>query len=172
MPLEVGLFGAARVLKNWLTGAAAVMMLQRKVNVPVRLHLNSGRDEGAEGARAGLDALLSLNPNVSMVDVPWLSPDDFRRYLYGMDLLLQPSFTETFNNVTADGCACGVPSVVSEAITWAPDSWKARADSAAHVAEIAYAILRDSRAASRGQKALDAHNGNAMAAWNNWLEAA
>jgi hypothetical protein len=171
MPLHIGLFGAARVLKNWLTAATAAMILQRRTGVALSLHVNSGRDEGAEGARTGLASILSLNPSVRIVDVPWLSADDFRRYLYGMDLLLQPSFTESFNNVTADGASCGVPSVVSDAIGWAPDEWKARADSASHIATVALQILRDKNAPLKGQKALDAHNLTAMAAWNSWLRA-
>jgi hypothetical protein len=169
MPLHVGLFGAARVLKNWLTAAAAVMILQREIGCLVHLHLNSGRDEGAEGARTGLMALLKLNLGVQVVDVPWLSADDFRRYLYGMDLLLQPSFTESFNNVTADGCSCGVPSVVSDSIAWAPDEWKAKADSATDIASVALRVLRDRNAGSKGQKALDEHNRQAMNEWRGWL---
>lgn len=169
LPLHVGLFGASRVLKNWLTAAASVGILQRHVQVPVTLHVNSGREEGGAGSRGGIDALLKLNTGVQLVEVPWLSVDDFRRYLYGMDLLLQPSFTETFNNVTADGVYSGVPSVVSDAITWAPETWKARADSACDLARVSLALLRDSKAAARGQKALDAHNETALAAWQRYL---
>ena len=169
MPLHVGLFGAARVLKNWLTAAAAAMILQRAAGVPVSLHVNSGRDEGAEGTRQSLRDLLTLNPKVSLVEVPWMSVDDFRRYLYGMDLTLQPSFTETFNNVVADAAACGVPSVVSDAITWAPSSWVAKADSAMDIARVAMNVLRDKNAAANGCKALDAHNRSAMQLWRAWI---
>ena len=169
MPLHVGLFGAARVLKNWLTAATAVMILQRQAGVPVSLHVNSGRDEGAEGTRQSLRELLALNPAVSLIEVPWMSVDDFRRYLYGMDLLLQPSFTETFNNVTADGTACGVPSVVSDAITWAPREWMARADSAVDIARVAINVLHDKKAAVNGCRALDAHNLAAMQSWRAWI---
>lgn len=170
MVLHVGLFGAARVLKNWLTAAAATMILQRALEAEVHLHVSTGRDEGAAGTRESLSDLLSLNPSVRLVEVPWLSVDDFRRYLYGMDLLLQPSFTETFNNVTADGCACGVPTIVSDAIDWAPGEWVAKADSATAIAEAACRVLRDKRAARKGWEALDRYNRGALAAWLNWLE--
>ena len=168
MPLHVGLFGAARVLKNWLTAATAVMILQRQSGVSVSLHVNSGRDEGAQGTRSSLRDLLTLNPAVQLVEVPWMTVDDFRRYLYAMDLLLQPSFTETFNNVTADGAACGVPSVVSDAITWAPKEWMARADSAVDIAHVAMKVLRDKHAAEMGCRALDAHNIEALRLWQPW----
>jgi hypothetical protein len=171
MPLHVGLFGAARVLKNWLTAAAAAMILQRQAGVPLSLHVNAGRDEGAEGTRETMKDLLAMNSEVHLVEVGWLAADDFHRYLYGMDLLLQPSFTETFNNVTADGVNCGVPSVVSDSITWAPQEWMARADSATDIARVAWSILRDKNAAQRGWKALDSHNAQAMAEWQGWLAA-
>ncbi len=86
-----------------------------------------------------------------------------------MDLLLQPSFTETFNNVTADGCACGVPSIVSEAIDWVPDEWIAKADSASQIADAAYLVLKDRKAAMKGWKALDTYNGAALKAWMEWV---
>jgi len=169
LDLNIGLFGAARVLKNWLTAAVAAMIVERRLGGNVALHLSSGRDEGAAAMRESLTELLALNPRLKIVDVPWLAVDDFRRYLYGMDLLLQPSFTETFNNVTADGCACGVPSIVSEAIDWVPESWIAKADSAIAIADAAYIVLRDRHAASRGWKALDAYNQDALKKWHDWI---
>lgn len=169
MDLEIGLFGAARVLKNWLTAAVAAMIVQRQMGGKVRLHLSSGRDEGSASMRESLNDLAVLNPQLELVDAPWMDVDDFRRYIYGMDLLLQPSFTETFNNVTADGCACGVPSVVSEAIDWVPESWIAKADSATDIARVACSLLRDKNAAKRGWKALDDYTADALKAWRMWL---
>ncbi len=167
--LDVGLFGAARALKNWLTAGVATMIMARSLGTPIRLHVSSGRDEGSAATRANLDALLSLNRSVHLVQVPWLSHDDFVRYLYGIDLLLQPSFTETFNNVTADGCFCGVPSVVSDAIDWVPQNWIAKADSAVQIASAGCALLRDRKAAANGWKALDNYNRVAITAWREWL---
>lgn len=169
MPLHVGLFGACRVLKNWLTAAVATAILQRKAGVAVSLHVNSGRDEGGEGTESNLKALLALNPGVTLVECGWFSSDDFRRYLFGMDLLLQPSFTETFNNVTADGASIGIPSVISDAITWAPAEWVATADSAADVAATAWRLLHDTHAPARGWHALDTHNRTSLPVWEAWL---
>jgi hypothetical protein len=171
MPLQVGLFGAARVLKNWLTAGTATMILQRHLNTEVYLHVSQGRDEGAGSTRDSLNSLLQLNGRVHLVEVPWLSADDFGRYLFGMDLMLQPSFTETFNNVTADGMARGVPSVVSDAIDWAPESWIAKADSATDIATVARRVLNDKHATKKGWQALDTYNTAAMQAWKRWLKA-
>lgn len=167
--LHVGLFGAARALKNWLTAGVATMIMAQSLKSRIALHVSSGRDEGSAATRECLDALLTLTASVDLVTVPWLGHDDFLRYLYGMDLLLQPSFTETFNNVTADGCFCGVPSVVSEAIDWVPDNWIAKADSAVDVASVGCALLKDKKAPANGWKALDNYNRAAIEAWRGWL---
>ena len=60
-----------------------------------------------------------------------------------MDLLLQPSYTEGFNMVTADGIAQGVASVVSDAIAWAPKNWQAETDDAIDIANKAVGLLHD-----------------------------
>ena len=69
-------------------------------------------------------------PHVKLVENGWQTWPQFRQTVRHMHLLLQPSYTESFNVVTADGVAEGVPSVVSDAIEWAPSSWKAEVDDA------------------------------------------
>lgn len=169
--LEVGLFGAARVLKNWLTAGAASMIIAGELGVQVRLHVNTERNEGAAATRRNLAALVTMNPRVSIVEVPWMRHDVFVDYLRGIDLCLQPSFTETFNMVTADGIAAGAPSVVSSAISWAPREWNAQPDSACDVARVGCAMVREGLAAHvcLGRAALEAHNRSALEAWKSWL---
>lgn len=169
MVLNVGLFGAARVLKNWLTAVTSAMIMQRTLKSPVRLHMNSGRDENPSATRQTISSVLGMNKDVTPVDVPWLGFDDFRRYIYGMDIMLQPSFTETFNNVTADGISGGVPSVVSEAIDWVPSNWIAKADSACDIARVGCKLVQSSHAAMDGWKALDRYNKAALPLWQKWL---
>jgi hypothetical protein len=167
--IHIGLFGASRVLKNWLTATVAVMIIANKTKKQIVFHVSGKRDEGAVHTRANMMDLLKLNPNVSLVDVPWLDHDDFLRYLYSMDLLLQPSFTETFNNVTAEGCLCGVPSVVSEAIFWVPDSWKSNADSAVDIANVGIKLLNDKSVNLDGWKALNNYNKKSEKQWLTWI---
>ena len=169
MVLNVGLFGAARILKNWLTAGVAAMVMSRRLDTDIRLHVSALRDEGAAHMRDNLQDVLALNPRVRAITVPWLDGDDFRRYLYGMDLCMQPSFSETFNNVTAEACVAGVPSVVSDAVSWAPHSWQAKADSAVSTADTGIGLLRDPHAAEDGWWALERHNVAAMKYWLDWL---
>ena len=86
-----------------------------------------------------------------------------------MHLLLQPSYTESFNVVTADGVAEGVPSVVSDAIDWAPRSWKAPVDDANAMALVGGKLLESRWAPGRGLSALKAYNRRAMHAWADFL---
>jgi len=85
-------------------------------------------------------------------------------------LLLQPSYTESFNMVTADGVAEGVPSVVSEAIDWAPEHWKAKSDDVLDIARIGRHLLSDTRAAHDGYEALQHHNCEGLKAWMGYLD--
>src|SRR5256885_8857503 len=61
----------------------------------------------------------------------------FRRLVRAMDIVLQPSYTETFNMVTADAVAEGVPVVVADSIEWVPRWWQARADEPRDITRVA-----------------------------------
>ena len=61
--------------------------------------------------------------------------DAARRVIGEQDILIHVSYTESFNMVTADGIAEGVPSVISAAIAWAPNSWKVDPDNVQEIAE-------------------------------------
>ena len=105
---------------------------------------------------------------------PWIPTIDrpqFRRTVRHMHLLLQPSYTESFNVVTADGVAEGVASVVSEAIEWAPDSWKAPVDDAHAMAAVGRKLLSSRRAPRQGLSALRRHNRRAIEMWRGYLAA-
>ena len=101
--LRLGLFGANRPLKNFLSGAAAAVELAARLRVPIELHLSTGRNEG--GNVRALDEMTEDIPNLRVVHTGWLSWPAFRRLLRTIDLVFQVSYTETFNVVTADAGA-------------------------------------------------------------------
>ena len=74
------------------------------------------------GVTDAVRQMLNNLPHVKLVENGWQPWPQFRNTVRHMHLLLQPSYTESFNVVTADGIAEGVPSVVSDAIEWAPGS--------------------------------------------------
>ena len=107
--------------------------------------------------------------HVKLVENGWQPWPQFRQTVRHMHLLLQPSYTESFNVVTADGVAEGVPSVVSEAIDWAPRSWIAPVDDANAMARVGRRLLDSRWAVRRGRAALKEHNRRAMCAWDEFL---
>jgi len=69
-------------------------------------------------------------PNVKLVENGWQTWPQFRQTVRHMHLLLQPSYTESFNVVTADGVAEGVTQRGFRCHRLAPQSWKAPVDDA------------------------------------------
>ena len=165
--LRVGLFGAARVLKNGLTAAAAAAELAARLRVPTELHVSVEKDGG--GTMRSIQELTEGVPNLRLVDAGWQPWAKFRKLVGHMHVLLQPSFTESFNVVTADGIAEGVASVVSDAIDWVPERWQAHADDAGDVARVAEYLLHNPRAVEDGRKALRAYVDDAFARWREFL---
>jgi|SRR5579859_3256210 len=98
--------------------------------------------------------------------MPWAK---FRQLVGHMHLLLQPSFTESFNVVTADGVHEGVPSVVSTAIDWVPSRWQADADDAEDLVRVAQYLLHTPQAIDDGRKALLAYVAQGIQTWRGFL---
>lgn len=169
-PIKIGIFGAIRPQKNVLTAAAAAIVIGRRLNRPVELWVNSGREEGGTGTLTNALRQLTRNlPNFELKQAQWAPWGTFKQTVAAMDLLIQVSYTESFNMVTADGIANGVPSVVSNAIYWAPKSWMARGDDALNVAEVGIKLLRDKRLRAKGPVALEKHNDIALKSWKKFL---
>jgi hypothetical protein len=169
-PLRIGAFGATRPLKNFMSAAGAALTLARTLKSNLELWVSSGRAEGGgDTIMRAVHAMLDLVPGVSIVESGWQSWPKFRQIAGHMHLLLQPSYTESFNMVTADGVAEGVPSVVSDAIDWAPQHWKANVDDVFDIARVGRYLLSDSNAAADGWKALEDHNSKGLEAWRTFL---
>jgi hypothetical protein len=128
--LRIGAFGAMRVLKNLMTAAGATLQIANAKRAELEFWISAGRSEGAGWVIEAVRQMLNGLPHVKLVENNWQTWPRFRQTVRHMHLMLQPSYTESFNVVTADGVAQGVPGVVSDAIDWAPDSWKAPVDDA------------------------------------------
>lgn len=168
--LRIGAFGSLRVYKNFSTAIAAAVELTSRLKCHSEIWINSGRHDGAGNVvyRTAQSWTKGL-PNVTLKTLHWASWPEFRRFLGGMNILMQPSYTETFNNVTADGITVGTPSVVSESIEWAPTQWKAEPDDSSHVAEVARQILFDPHAPAEGYKSLQNYVVRGLPFWEKFL---
>jgi hypothetical protein len=105
-----------------------------------------------------------------LIESPWAEWSQFRATVAHMDLCMQVSFTETFNIVTADAVAEGVPSVVSSAIEWTPERWHADVDNAADIARVGSALLWDTHAAEEGLHALERYLKCGLKHWLEYLD--
>jgi len=169
--LRIGCFGAARSYKNVLTSAAAALEIAVRLRVPdLEFSISSGRDDG--GAAIIIQAIKEMYlgvPRAHLVLNNWQSWPEFLKTVGAQDLLMQVSYTEGFNMVTADGVAQGVATVTSDAITWAPPQWIAATDDAADVANTGIALLHDPNAALEGARYLEKHDKEGFGSWVKFL---
>src|SRR5581483_4428067 len=142
--LRMGIFGATRVQKNIMSAAAAALVIARQMRAEsTEIWVSSNREEGGQGVMASVKEMVSHMERIRLVEAGWHGWREFRELVGRMHLLLQPSYTESFNMVTADGIAEGVPSVVSSAIDWVPKYWQACADTVLDIARTGRQLLRD-----------------------------
>ena len=167
--LRIGAFGATRPLKNFMSAAGAALEIASSLRTGLEFWVSSGRTEGGHGIVDAIRAMLNGLPNVKLVEGGWQSWPKFRMAVRHMHLLMQPSYTESFNMVTADGIAEGIPSVVSDAIDWAPEHWKAFSDDVGDMARIGRSLLSDRYASEDGLIALKRHNTDGLASWVSFL---
>jgi hypothetical protein len=170
--LRVGSFGAHRLLKNHTTACAAAMMMAQRRGSDLEFYVNAGRDENVKGNGiiSALKHMTDRLPWVKLVEVGWEEWSQFRATVAHMDLTMQTSFTETFNIVTADSVAEGVPAVVSSAIEWVPPRWQADVDNAADIARVGSGLLWDTHGAAEGLKALETYCANGVKVWLDYLD--
>src|SRR5665213_1571712 len=169
--LRIGAFGATRALKNLMTAAGGAVEIANILRADLEFWISSGRNEGAGPVLDAVRQMLQGLPHVKLVENGWQTWPQFRQTVRHMHLLLQPSYTESFNVVTADGVAEGVPSVVSDAIDWAPSNWIAKVDDAGDIARVGVKLLKNRRAAKQGLAALKKHNRFAFDCWKGFLDA-
>jgi len=171
-PLKIASFGATRLLKLHPTAAAAALLVARSRGQDLEFYVNVNRAEHGGGILETLRAMFAEVPWARIVEVPWTSWPQFRHVVARMDVCIQVSATETFNLVTADAAAEGVPSAVSPAIDWVPDAWKTATDDPQAVADTVDRLLDHRRAAQEGIEALRAYNERGVQAWKASLHTA
>lgn len=163
--VKIGCFGANRILKNALSAGAAALQMASEMRLDLEFYISGGRNEGAGGTVQSMREMFAGVHYAKLVTLGWEPWHNFRQAARSMDLLMQPSFTESFNVVTADGVAEGVASVVSHAIDWVPQDWQANPDEVSAIAQVGRRLLLDHRAPVDGMKALVAHNTKGLAQW-------
>jgi len=156
--LRLGCFGATRPQKNLMSAAGAALELREWFQTDVELWLSAGRTEGGGNTILNaIKAMLNGIPGIKIVFNSWNTWPDFKRVVGKMHCLLQPSYTESFNMVTAD------------AIDWVPDYWVAKMDDVNDIARVARQLIVDPRAAYDGLTHLEQHNRDSFEVWEEYL---
>ena len=169
--VHIGCFGAIRPLKNHLTQAFAAIEYAKRVNKKLYFHINSTRIEsGGNNILKNIRALFnSLNNQFQLVEHGWLSHNEFLNLIATMDILLQVSFSETFNIVTADAVSQAVPVVVSKEISWV-QSPKADPTSVEEIEKTIHVIFNNRyNYAKRNIEGLKEYSNYAKNNWLNYL---
>jgi len=121
--INIGCFGAIRPLKNQLLQAVAAIKFAELNNLQLFFHINGGRVEtkGDEPLK-NMRLMFQSMTRHKLVEYDWMEHDTFLAVLRQMDILMQVSFTETFNIVTADAINEGIPVLVSPEIFWVDET--------------------------------------------------
>ncbi len=135
----------------------------------LELYINSKRPDGGERMIESRKELFHGERDCNIVEVPWESWDVFRRTCQHMHLLVQPSFDETFNVVTADGIAMGTPTVASPCIEWLPSSWWAEECDPGDMVRVGLYLLNDRFAIDSAREKLRGYVQRGIQQWKNYL---
>lgn len=163
--LNVGCFGALRILKNQLYQAVAALDMARSLGKDLRFHINVSRKEMlGENVLKSLRNLFAGMAGAALVEHPWLDRPEFLALCARMDLGMQVSYTETFNIVTADMVGLGVPVVVSDEVSWVDRMFRADPNSRQDmVAKSLLALIWPDRQVNR--RKLSEYNARSQMAW-------
>jgi hypothetical protein len=168
--LYIGSFGAQRPLKNLMSAAGAALVVASSLKADVEFFINAGRQEGGGNTVvSSIREMVSGCGHIGLNHQNWLPWSAARDLVRRMHVLINPSYTESFNMVTADGVAEGVPSVTSDAIDWVPDYWQVSADETMNIARTAIGLINNPKAAADGLRALENHNSQGLDSWGSWV---
>ncbi len=168
--LRVSSFGAIRLLKNHTGAAGAALEIARRLGKKLEFYINSDREEHGKGVVAAIKNMFSGLDWASVVEVPWQDWQEFRKTVAGMDLCLQPSFTETFCLVMADAASQGVPCVGSTAIDWLPQDYQTNPDDVHDIALRGTIALFERSSGLRCRASLENHVEMATKLWMMMLK--
>jgi hypothetical protein len=168
--VDIGCFGALRILKNQLSQAIAAIVFADKIHKKLKFHINLNETADMNTAiHKNLHALFENNKH-KLVIHRWVPHDDFLDVVRTMDLGMQVSFSESFNIVSADFVFCGVPIVVSKEIDWLPPWCWAENTTESMVGRLSFAWKnRGTMLQKINWEYLNSYNRSAGKQWKHYL---
>ncbi len=123
--IDIGCYGANRVLKNILQQAFAAIIFGNRLGQKVKFHINvSDFEEIKDGTLKNIRNLFKGTKH-QLVEHPWMNHSDFIKLIKRTDLCLQVSFSETYNIVSADAANNNIPVIGSKDIKWMSSFYQA-----------------------------------------------
>lgn len=169
--IDIGCFGAIRPMKNQLAQAIAAIEFANLKGKLLRFHINGSRIEtGGDPALKNLRKLFEKSKVHTLVEHPWMEPEDFIKFLHeNIDISLQVSMSETFNVVTADAVAAGIPIVVSKEVAWASRFSQAKVGDVSDIVSKMNRSWKFRHFVRWNQFLLRRHSCVALEMWNLWV---
>lgn len=121
--IDVGCFGALRILKNQVYQAVCAINMADKLNKRLHFHINFDVAKSSESSvyKNLVELFDATHGRHKLIVHNWLNKEDFAELIQKLDLGMQISYTESFNIVTADFINNGTLIAISKAIAWPPD---------------------------------------------------
>ncbi len=115
--------------------AVAALRYAAEIKKPLNFHINGTRVEmNGTPILRNISQVFDHLPEDRLILHNWEPHDKFLILLRDMDIVMQVSFSETFNIVAADAVVSGVPIVVSEQVSWASPLFQAQENSSKDIA--------------------------------------
>lgn len=167
LPLHIGCFGAIRPLKNQLIQAFAAIQFGRQQRRGLCFHMNGSRiEQNGSNNLKNISALFGATPDARLILHPWMDHAEFLELVWGMDLCMQVSLSESFCITAADAVGLNVPLVGSSAIRWLPRYSRADRSSVDSIVRVMSRAGKVSAALNR--RALAHYLRRSSALWNLW----
>lgn len=168
--IDIGCFGALRVLKNHTQQALWAIDFANKIDKKLNFHINISEHEQKESGPVlrNLRAIFK-NTRHTLVEHPWYEHAEFLEVVKTMDLGMQVSFTETFNVVAADFVYCQVPIVVSKEIKFVHPNCSVGPTNERQVDAAMKFAYFDKKIVKENRELLDEHNRSAFRSWVEFI---
>ena len=171
--INVGCFGAIRILKNQLQQAVAAIMFAIKHNKKLRFHINASRVEN--NSQPALKNIVELfkqfeDYGFELVSHGWKSHDNFLKLVGEMNISMQMSYNETCNIVSLDAASELVPVVGSNEIPWLPKKYHADPNDINSIIHMMERVLEcPMQVAEDNLEAIAYYNEHTLRAWKKFL---
>jgi hypothetical protein len=170
--LEIACFGAFRPLKNHLQQATVAAGFAAELGKPLRFHVNCRTDAGGSGPARNVAAYFAALPAAfELVEHPWEDRPTFLQSLRDCHLLMQDSFSETFNIVAADATYVGRPTLGSDEISWLYPLWADPTDYDQALGALRVAWANRAMLVTQSRARLKSYSASSSATWGRWLAA-